>query len=157
MATGLQGQLYLTALKSLEKVELQYLPKEIVLDRTANVADIVIVGRNNPVHQYTSGNTEMVLELDFHSVEANREDVIRKVRMIQSWASNDGSSVPAEIIRLTFGKLFKPNEVWVIKKAPAKLSMFAVTKGMLPQQAYMSLHLALDTTENLKRRDTQWT
>lgn len=156
MSSTTGGRLYLTAINSLEKLEIQYVPKEIVLDRNANIADIVIVGRNNPIHQYTSGDTTLTLELDFHAEEESREDVIRKVRLLQSWMHNDGYSKPAEIVRLTWGKLFKANEVWVIKRAPAKFSNFNPSKEWLPQQAYVSLTLALDTSENLKKRDYQW-
>lgn len=150
------GRLFLTALTSLEKVEMQYVPNEMTLDRTANVADIFIVGRNNPVHQYTSGNTELTFELDFHAEDSDRADVLRKVRMIQSWASNDGYSKPAELIRVSFGDVFKADEVWVLKRAPAKFSGFSRKHGFKPTQAYMSLQLALDTKTNRKRREAQW-
>ena len=150
------GRLYLTALKSLEKVEIQYVPKELVLGRTANMAKIAIVGRNNPLHHYTGGETTLTLELDFHSEDENREDVIEKVRKIQSWMQNNGAKESAERVRLTFGKLFKAHEIWVIETAPARFSRFNPTKGCLPQQAYMTLTLSLDPDNNTTKKDTQW-
>ena len=75
MATG--GRLYITALRTLDRLEIQYVPPELAVKRNPLIAGVAIVGRNNPQHHYLGGSTELNLQLDFHSQETNREDVIK--------------------------------------------------------------------------------
>lgn len=150
------GKLYFTALGSLERLEIQFVPPEISPERTANWAEIVIVGRNNPLHHYTGGSNSLSLTLDFHAEEESREDVIRKCRLLESWSMNDGWSNPPERIKLTFGKLFKEDEVWIIKAVKPTYSLFSPEHGMLPRQAMVQIDLALDTDRNRKVRDVLW-
>ena len=72
MATTTQGMIYLTALNSLEKLEVQYIPTSISTSRDVNLGEVAIVGRNNPTHHYTGGSNSLNLELDFHSSQKNR-------------------------------------------------------------------------------------
>lgn len=152
-----EGLLYLTALRSLDRIDIQFVPKELELNRQSDMGEIRIVGRNNPFYHYTGGSNSFKLELDFYSEDENREDVVAKCRLLESWAVNDGYDKPPERIRITFGKLFKPDEVWVIKGVNVKYSFFDKTKGFLPRQAYATLDLVLDTKNNRKISDVQWT
>lgn len=151
-----QGKMYLTALRSLERLDIQYVPKEIAISRSANISGVAVVGRNNPLYHYTGGTTEMTLELDFHSEELNREDVIRKCKWLESLAYSDGYSSAPETVRLTFGKLFQNNETWVVQRVNYKLSLFMGDHGMLPRQAIVSITLSLDPQRNLRKDDVQW-
>lgn len=146
----------MTALGSLEKLEIQFMPATLAPSRSANWAEIAIVGRNNPLHQYTGGSNSLTLELDFHSVDEDREDVIQKCKLLESWAMNDGWSKPPERIKLTWGKLFKADEIWVIKSVNPSYSLFSAEHGMLPRQAMVQVELALDTDKNRTRRDVRW-
>lgn len=151
-----EGKMYLTALRSLERLEIQYVPKEIAISRSPIIAGVAVVGRNNPLHHYVGGTTEMTLDLDFHSDEESREDVIRKCKWLESLAYGDGYDAPPETVRLTFGTLFRKNETWVVKDVKYKLSLFMGSYGMLPKQATVSIQLALDTKKNLKTEDIKW-
>jgi|AntAceMinimDraft_11_1070367.scaffolds.fasta_scaffold44027_3 hypothetical protein len=150
------SKLYFTALRSLERLEIQYVPPEIAITRSPIIAGVAVVGRNNPKHHYLGGSTEMSLELDFHSEEASREDVITKCKWLESLAYGDAFDNPPETVRLTFGKLFRNNEIWVVKAVNYKLSLFEEKSGYLPKQAYVQLTLALDTKKNLKIEDVKW-
>lgn len=152
----MSGRLYLTALTSLERLEIQYVPKDLAITRSPLIAGVAIVGRNNPKHHYLGGNTDLNLELDFHSEEANREDVIRKCKWLEALAYGDGDESPPENVKITFGKLFRSNEVWVVKNVQYRLSLFEEKSGFLPKQAYVQMTLSLDTKKNLKLEDVKW-
>ena len=151
-----EGKLYLTALRSLQRLEIQFMPKDISPQRSASWADIAIVGRNNPLQHYVGGSNKLTLELDFYAEEESREDVIRKCRLLETWAMNDGYSNPPERVRLTFGKLFKENEVWVIHSVKPTYNLFSPEHGMLPRQAYVTVELVMDTDSNRKIADVRW-
>ena len=150
-----KGRLYLTALTSLDRLEIQYVPPSLKGGRGAKVPDIAVVGRNNPLHHYTGGTTNLTLELDFHSELADRTDVIKKVRWLESLAYSDGFDAPPENIRLTFGKLFQ-HHTWLVKRVQYDLSLFDELNGYLPKQAYVRVQLELDTSNNLKTEDVKW-
>lgn len=149
-------RLYFTALTSLQTLPIQYVPPKITINRNPNVAAVAIVGRNTPRYHYLGGTTEITLDLDFHSEQANREDVISKVKWLESLAYSDGFNTEPEQVRLTFGKLFRANEIFVIKAFSADLSLFDDNAGYLPRQAYVKLTLALDSSTNLLIEDIKW-
>ncbi len=151
-----QGMLYVTSMRTLQRLDIQFMPKELATDRTANFADIAIVGRNNPLHHYTGGDNSLSFEFDFYSETENREDVIEKCRLLESWSMNDGDT-PPEQIRLTFGRLFKADEIWIIKKVAVRYSLFSPEHGMLPRQAYAKVDFVLDPKFNRKTSDVKWT
>lgn len=152
----MSSRLYFTALKSLERLEIQYVPTELQLKRSPAIAGVAVVGRNNPKHHYLGGTTDLSLELDFHSNETDREDVISKCKWLESLAYSDGFENPPERVRLTFGSLFRNNEVWIVSNVSYTMSLFDAKKGYLPKQAYVKLTLSLDTESNLKLEDVKW-
>jgi len=151
-----EGLLYFTALRTLERLDIQYVPKDITLVRTPIIAGVAVVGRNNPIHHYVGGTTELNLELEFYAMEDNMEDVITKCKWLESLCYGDGFDNPPEQVRLTFGRLFGNNEVWVVKDVKYKMSLFMVEKGFLPRQATVTVSLALDPKKNLKIEDVRW-
>lgn len=148
--------LYITALRSLERLDIQFVPKSINTSRKVTLGEIAVVGRNNPFQHYTGGGNTFSLELDFCAEEESREDVVRKCRLLESWAMNDGFEFAPERLRITFGKFFKENEVWVISNINVDYSMFSAQHGMLPTQAYAKVDFVLDTSTNRKKSDVQW-
>jgi hypothetical protein len=130
-----EGKIYLVELESpFESLEIQFVPEEIVMNRTANVVDFAVVGRNNPLHQYTGGDEKMSLKLDFYSDSERRDDVIKKTRWLESLAQNDAGRRPQTLVKVT-------------------LSMFDSAHGYLPKQAYVDLQLSLDTKVNIPKSD----
>lgn len=140
----------------MERLEIQYVPKELSISRSPQIAGVAVVGRNNPIHHYIGGTTELSLELDFHCEEEHRQDVIGKCKWLESLAYSDGFSHPPEIVHLTFGKVFRSYETWIVKDVKYKLSLFQGDHNFLPKQANVQLTLALDTRKNLRIEDVQW-
>lgn len=148
-----EGQLYFIALDSLDRLEIQFVPK-IELNRRTNMANIQIIGRNNPKYQYLSGENTMNLQLDFHATKEDRTDVINKCRWLEHLTFNDGYRRPPQKVKLVFGNLFR-NEVWIVKNVSCKLDNFHRESGFLPQQAYVEVTLALDPETNLTWEDVR--
>lgn len=151
-----EGRLYISSLKTLDRLEIQYVPEEVATNRVANHGKLAIIGRNNPVYHYTGGSDSMSLELDFYSEQKDREDVMEKCSWLESLAMNDGDSKKQERILLTFGDLFKVNKIWLIKRVVCRYRQFDAKANYLPVQAYVTLDLVLDPESNLKRRDVKW-
>jgi hypothetical protein len=154
--TTTNGRLYITALSSLQRLDIQFVPKQLLKTRSPNIADIQVIGRNNPLHHYTGGKTTLTFELDFLAEEESREDVIRKCSWLESLAHNDGYEQPPERIRLTFGKMFSVTDVWVVKSVSVRYERFDAAYGFLPVQAYVSITLELSPTDNLTLNDVKW-
>lgn len=148
----MDGRLYIIALGSLERLEMQFVPLKLSLNRSADIEELKVVGRNNPIHHYTSGSDRLNFELDFYSIAENRDDVITKVNWLQSLAYNDGYALPPERVKVVFGDVFR-DEVWVVKSVQADLSLFNKNHAYLPQQAYVKLQLMLDPDRNLRLND----
>lgn len=143
-----EGRLWIIPEKEIEKkIEIQFTLPEISISRTSNIQTIQIVGRNNPLYQYTSGETSFPLTLDFYAQNADRRDVITTCRFLESLSANNGYKNPPQRIRLVYGALFR-DEMWVIKSVKYRLSNFDKEYGYLPKQAYVDMDLVLDTQEN---------
>ena len=141
-----EGKLYFVALTTLDRLDIQFVP-ELNLGRQANIAKIQIIGRNEPLHQFTGGESTLTFQLDFYAKDEDRLDVIKKVRWLESLTYNDGYKRPAQKVKLVFGDLFT-SEIWVVNNVTTKLSNFNREKGFLPQQAYVDISLMLDTETN---------
>ena len=151
-----EGQMYLVNTKDpQQKVNIQFFPAELASERKINSNDIDIIGRNNPLEHYTGGASTLPLTLDFYAEDGNLEDVMRRIKMIESWTYNDGYAQGRPLIKLVWGKLFKAQEVWVIKRFSYRLTQFDKLQGFLPRQAYVDIVLSLHTESNLKASDVR--
>lgn len=143
-----QNELFIVELsKPFEQMKIQFMPEELNWSRTASISSAVVVGRNNPYYQLTGGEDKLALKLDLYAEQENRQDVIDRVHWLQSLTMNNGYAGPVRNIKLVWGDLFK-REVWVVLDVRAQLSQFMPQAGMLPQQAYVELSLALDPKKN---------
>ena len=150
------GRLYITALRSLDRVEIQYVPKNLAMPRAANIGNIAIIGRNTPKYHTTGGTTTLNMELDFHAEEESKEDVIRKVRWLQSLTAIGEGGVPPEKVRVTFGDMFKSGEIWTVKSVNPRFDLFDAAHGFLPRQAYVGISLLLDPEDNITSEGMRW-
>ena len=154
--TTTQGSIYLTAVSSLESLELQFVPKTLNKSRDISNASIAVVGRNNPFIHYTGGTTTLDFDIDFHADADNRQDVIRKCNWLESLGYNDMNK-PPELVILTFGDIFRrTREQWVVKKVTPSFNNFDSEFGFLPKQATVSIGLELVTKVNIHASDVKW-
>ena len=149
-----EGQMYLVNVQNpIERVYIQFFPNDISFNRDVKMNQIDIIGRNNPLHHYSSGATSFNLTLDFYAEEDSLEDVQRRIKMIESWTYNEGYTNGVNQVKIVWGQLFKAQEVWVITKCSYKMQQFDKKRGFLPRQAYMDLSFSLDTKSNVKSSD----
>src|SRR5690606_14511421 len=91
-STTTEGRLYFIALTTLDRLDIQFVPDEINISRNPTIASIQVIGRNNPIYHYISGETTLNLQLDFHAMHENRQDVINKCRWLEHLAYADGNN-----------------------------------------------------------------
>lgn len=150
-----ENQIFIVELQEpFERLEVQFVPKDIPWSRNANLSAVEVVGRNHPKYHFTGGEDQVGLQLDFYSDEENREDVLRKVRWLQSLTYNDGYNAPARNVKIVFGRLFQ-KEIWAVANVNAVLSSFNSNYGMLPQRAMVDITFKLDPKTNLRLSDVR--
>ena len=131
----------------IEQLQLQYSPPSISYSREADIQDIAIVGRNDKLHQYTSGTTNLSFEVDFYSQQADRQDVKAKVKWLESQLYSSENRAPSRIL-IVFGDLFK-DEVWIMKSCSVTYTNLEPATGWLPLYAKASLSFVRDTEQDL--------
>lgn len=147
------GKLYFVLVsRPSQRLQIQFVPAELSIQRNSSTQAVQIVGRNNPLYQYTAGEKLLSLQLDFYSDEENRQDVIRNCEWLEALTYNDGYARPPERVMLVWGDLFQ-SQLWTVKSVQYKLSNFDKVYGMLPKQAYVDISLALDNRIDTKKSD----
>jgi len=123
-----------------EKLKIQCVPLEVVVQPESNWAVIPSVGRNNPFYNYTGGEDTLTFTLDWYSNEELKEDVIRNCRWLESLSRADAYfNEPPQII-LKWGNLFRFQK-WIVQSAGYRLSIFSKEDNMMPIQAYQDITL----------------
>lgn len=146
---------------NLSYIVLPYIPRALNYDINSNFVGIPSFGRNNPFYQYTGSEDTLSFEIDWHSNEIGREDVIKNCRWVESLAKADGYNSTPSIVLLVWGmgnRLFK-KDLWIVTNASYSLTQFV--KGykdpntgdfnkvaLLPQQAYQRVTLKRVTSQN---------
>ncbi len=148
------GRWYFVALSSLERLEMQFVPEKLSINRQPSVQQVEIVGANLPKLQHQGGERTLSFELDFYAQDANREDVIKKCLWMESLTYRDGSDKPAEKVRMIAGRLFN-KDIWMVKTVQYDLKMFNKKFGYLPSQAYIQVTLVQDGDLEPKARDVK--
>jgi len=140
-------ELYFINTRSLEYLEIQFVPPSLNFKRNTDTQNVVIIGKNNPLYQYPAGEKLLVFELDFCAIEENRQDVKRRVDWLESLTYNEAYEEPPDTVKLVWGRMMK-NQRWIVKNFDAKLDLFDKQYGWYPRQAYVNLTLGLDTRYN---------
>lgn len=143
------GKLYLIGLRTLQRVEIQFVPKNVSIDRKATYSDAVIVSRNDPVSHFVGGRTTMPLALEFYSDQEDRTDVRDIANLLKRFAYGDGNRKGPEKVKLIFGDIFKDIDKWIIKSVTVNYSHFQKHREFLPQRAAIQLQLQAAPDTNL--------
>jgi len=147
-------------LPALHKIKLPFIPKELGYNSESTFAVIKPIGRNTPKYHFTGSEDKLEFEIDWHSFDINRQDVIRDCRIIESLSKSDGYLKSPPTVMLQWGLdnyLFGDHE-FVIIKAPYRMVQFNRSQmingelqntHMLPVQAYQQVILARISSTNL--------
>lgn len=123
-----------------ERLEIQFVPKEITGSRTANLKDIIVIGRNNPFLHYTGGKESINLSLDFYSDIESHDDVKKKIDWLRSLTINNGTVGGFRSVKIVFGDLFRW-ETFAVKSVNYKMTHFDGDSDFLPLRATVTLTL----------------
>lgn len=123
-----------------ERLEIQFVPGEITGTRTADLKDIVVVGRNNPFLHYTGGKEMINLPLEFYSDIEAHDDVKKKIDWLRSLTINNGNIGGFRSVKVIFGDLFRW-ETFAVKAVSYKMSHFDGDSDFLPLRANVGLTL----------------
>lgn len=147
-------------------IKLPFVPKELNWNSTSNFVAIKPMGRNNPKYHFTGSEDVLEFEIDWHSFDSARDDVIKSCRLIEALSKNDAYNNPPHRILLSWGYdnvLFR-DIVFVVTSAPYRMTQFNKAQfrnntlqrtAMLPIQAYQKVTLARITSNNLSSKDIQ--
>lgn len=132
-----------------KKIVLPFIPRELSWDVESSFVGIKPMGRNNPKYHYTGSEDRLEFEIDWHSFDKNRDDVIKQCRNIEALSKGDAYNNPPHRVLLQWGNedvLFK-DMIFLVTSASYKLSQF--NKSQLPKGG------SLQTTALLPRQATQ--
>ena len=145
----------------IDTILLPFIPRELEYNIDSSFVSIKPIGRNNPGYHYTGSEDRLEFEIDWHSTNENRYDVIEKCRKIEALSKSDSYNSPPHYVALQWGKdniLFR-DHLFVIISASYKLVQFSkghinqsgaiLNTSMLPIQAYQKVTLSRVTSNNL--------
>ena len=141
-----------------ERLEIQWVPKELDYNPESDFVAISSPGRNNSFFHFGGSDDTLTLELDWSATEENRQDVIRKCRWLESKSKNTDSEEGVHPVILHFGdanKLFSNRDnqsTWLVVSAKYTLTQFSRPHAMMPTQAIQQLVLKR-ITENQRTHD----
>lgn len=132
-------------------------------------ASVKSMGLNNPFQIFTGSEDTISFEISWYAKASNREDVINKCRLLESWTKADGykSSPPTLYISWGSSKMFDKDS-FILVSAPYRLSNFQnsyrkglrsdpnseiVDLGLLPNCATQSLTFKRVTKNNLTHEE----
>ena len=151
--------------KGISTIMLPFIPRELEYNTESMYVAIKPIGRNNPGYHYTGSEDKLEFEIDWHSFDDSRVDVIKNCRAIEALAKGNDYNEPPHYVSLHWGKdglLFR-DHIFVITSASYRLTQFS--KGhmnssgtiqrtsMLPVQAYQKVTLARVSSKNLSSKD----
>ena len=150
---SLLKELYILAIDTpeVERLQLQYNPTTISYNRSAQITNVGIVGRNDQLHHYVTGETTVSFDLDFYSLEKARTDVKTKIKWLESLAYSGGDRPPSRV-KLVLGELFR-DEIWILRSVNVTYSVFEAATKWLPLYATASLSFVRDTEDDLTSDD----
>lgn len=153
--------------KPLAKVEIQYFTN-VEMNPEASWAVVKSMGRNNPFYMFTGSEDTISFEISWRTLQDNREDVLNKCRLLESWTKADGYDAAPPVLGISWGSsnIFAGDH-FILKSAPYKPNSFQnsyrkgprngtneiIDLGLLPNAATQTLTFCRVTSGNRTRED----
>lgn len=155
--------------KGYREIKLPFIPTQLQWNVDSTFAAIKPIARNNSKYHYTGSEDKLEFEIDWHSFEEGRYDVITKCRAIEALSKGDAYNRPPHRVMLQWGTsniLFR-DQIFVVLSAPYRLVQFNKAQvnqssgeiertHMLPIQAYQRVTLARITSANLSTKEIEY-
>lgn len=154
--------------KGFNTIKLPFIPRELNYNSESSFAAIKPIGSNNPRYHYTGAEDKLEFEIDWHSFDNDRRDVISQCRKIEALSKADGYTGSPHRVILQWGSsgyLFDGME-FIVLAAPYRMTQFSnghinsdgslqLTHAM-PVQAYQKVTLARITSHNLNKVEIEY-
>jgi len=124
-------------------LQLQYMPLQVQYSRDAKFDSIAVIGRNNPLHHYSGGDTSLSFPIDFYSDDPEGGKALQGIQFLESMQYSGIDRSPSRL-SLVFGRLFK-GKLWLLKTLSVNYSVFEPNKNWLPRYATANCTFVLDT------------
>ena len=150
------------------KIKLPFIPTELNYNSESSFAAIKPIGRNTSRYHFTGSEDKLEFEIDWHSFDQGRQDVITNCRLLESLSKSDGYTKSPPLVMLQWGMenhLFSYHE-FIVLAASYRLTQFNKSQvinkqfqrtHMMPIQAYQKIVLARVSSNNLTTKDIQLT
>ena len=151
-----------------EIIKLPYIPRELSINSESSFVSIKPIGRNTSKYHYTGSEDIIEFEIDWHSHDNDRRDVITQCRKIEALSKSDGYTRDPHRVLLQWGDedlLFK-NHIFIVLSAKYRLTQFnkgfldknnnIVNNYMLPVQAYQQVRLGRISSHNLTKKEIEY-
>ena len=145
-------------------IQLQSIPRNLLVEPEANWNPINSMARNNPFYHYTGGEDTLTLTLDWYADKliGGKEDTqrigpIMYAKWLEAKCRNDGLEEPPHRLKFLWGEsannttLFKDmfsESTWIVAEAPYTMSMFHKEHGLRPTQIIQQVILKRVTDHN---------
>ncbi|MEQ8821021.1 MAG: hypothetical protein RLY93_12325 [Sumerlaeia bacterium] len=150
---------YITDTTTSETLSFLYAPDPIGESHQPVYADATVIGRSDPVQQFTAGGANAVrFRLDFHWRTNDLAEVFRKCRWLKSLTYPDHDSrelrgAPPKVL-LGLGELYR-NAVWNVRRADAVFRDRFDPATHYPLMATVDMELVQVTARSLSFRDVR--
>lgn len=107
-------------------IVIQNRPNELRVEPTSTWAAVKSMGRNNPFYFYTGGEDTISFDISWYCTdEKNRDDVVNKCRLLESWTRANGYSSSPPTLRIQWGDsgLFE-DDLFILVSASYTLTHF---------------------------------
>jgi len=152
MTSTTDQQLFIVETKEpFESMEIQFVPYELNSNRKADIRDIKVVGRNNPLQQYTGGDETLSFVIEMYG---DNTMVLNRINWLKSLTHNDGYGGSFRSVKLVMGELFK-YDIWNITSVQTNMNHLDRNLGWGPQRASVTISLKLDPKTNKYIQDVR--
>ena len=143
---------------------LQNRPNEIEVEPVSSWSSVNSMGRNSPFQIYTGSEDTITLDISWYSIDQNRQDVVNKCRLLESWTKSDGYIKSPPILQILWGNsdLFDGVD-FVLTSAAYRLTHFqdgvrnqngeVIDLKLYPNQATQKLIFKRVSSDNLRTED----
>ena len=127
-------------------IVLQCRPDEVQINPTGTWVAVPSMGRNNPFRMYTGGDDSITFDISWYCNDPNnRDEVITKCRLLESWSKADGYIASPPILQILWGSgdMYK-DDFFILESASYKLSHFQnMAKRSIPEGDTEYINLGL--------------
>jgi len=136
---------------------IQTIPSKLEYEVNSNFATIASIARNNPFYHYTGSEDVITFDIDWFAEQEDLTDVLSNCRWLESLTKANGYDFQPHRVSLSWGDIFRPEDIWLITKASYIMGGFDNTQSLLPHIAKQQVEMKRITKTNLTYIDIRST